>query len=61
MGALVISLWSVNGKATDILMREFYNNIRNGESYHDAFTHARVSLIKENASPYYTDAFILVD
>ena len=61
VGAMVISLWSVNGKATDKLMREFYNNIRKGESYQDAFTHARVSLIKENASPYYTDAFILVD
>lgn len=61
VGAMVISLWSVNGKATDKLMREFYNNIKKGESYQDAFSHARASLAEENSSPYYTDAFILVD
>lgn len=61
VGAMVISLWSVNGKATDKLMREFYNNIKKGQPYQEAFSHARAALAEENASPYYTDAFILVD
>ncbi len=39
--AIIASLWSVDDKATTLLMQALYKNLKQGESLHDAFYNAR--------------------
>ena len=42
--AIVASLWSVDGRATNHFMRFLFANLQQGLSIHDAFTNARAQL-----------------
>jgi len=56
---IVMSLWSVDDKATATLMENFYQNIKDGKSYSVALREAKLSMIKSRKShPYYWSAFI---
>ena len=62
---IVMSLWEVDDKATQILMTEFYDNLLQGQSKRDAFQNAQKHLrTVENGhydEPQYWAAFILLD
>lgn len=45
--AMIVSLWSVNDRATTVLMKHFYHNLHNGLDMHDAFMLARKQLKNE--------------
>jgi CHAT domain-containing protein len=60
---LLMSLWKVDDKATEILMSAFYNNLSKGQSKHTAFFNAQKHL-KENtafSNRKFWAAFILLD
>lgn len=44
--SVIASLWSVDDEATCYFIVELYKNLENGECLHEAFTHARDSLMK---------------
>lgn len=64
------SLWSVDDKSTSILITEFYQNLRAGESKAKALQQAQLALLRnpekiseiegEYKKPYYWSPFILV-
>ena len=72
---LLMSLWTVDDKATAILMREFYHNLIIGKSKYEALRNAQKYLrnyqevnedmsnkkTKKYSSPYYWAAFVLLD
>lgn len=45
VGAMLLSLWSVNSEATSILMKELYHNLDSGLSLKTAFSRAREKLL----------------
>lgn len=47
---LIMSLWEVSDKATEILMTTFYDNYLSGMSKLDAFSKAREE-VRRNCSP----------
>ncbi len=49
VGAIVVSLWSVDDRATCALMTTFYRELRAGKSIHEAFNAARGYLLSTNA------------
>lgn len=58
---IVMSLWSVDDKATSQLMAYFYQNIKSGDSYTEALSKAKRTMIKKNnktSHPYFWSAFI---
>jgi CHAT domain-containing protein len=63
--SILMSLWSVDDRATSLLMTEFYKNWIAGKSKHDALEIAKQSVKehKENGwdNPKYWAAFILLD
>ena len=61
---IVMSLWSVDDKATQILMEEFYRNIIKGESRQIALFNAQRFLRSTYScysSPYFWAAFVILD
>ena len=56
---IVMSLWSVNDKATKDLMIEFYNNMNNGDNYAKALKEAKLKMIQKNMHPFYWAPFVL--
>lgn len=60
---LVMSLWKVDDKATEMLMEEFYKLLLKGYSKDDAFQSAKrkVRSKKSYSSPYYWASFIMLD
>jgi len=60
---LVMSLWKVDDKATEMLMEEFYKLLIKGYSKDDAFqsAKAKVRSKKSYSSPYYWASFIMLD
>jgi len=56
---IVMSLWSVNDKATKDLMAQFYKNIKQGNSYSQALKRAKLKMIKQDMHPYYWAGFVL--
>lgn len=60
---LVMSLWKVDDKATELLMEEFYKLLIKGYSKDDAFqsAKAKVRSKKSYSSPYYWASFIMLD
>jgi CHAT domain-containing protein len=65
VNSILMSLWSVDDRATSLLMTEFYKNWIAGKSKHDALEIAKQSVKahKENGwdNPKYWAAFILLD
>jgi len=60
---LVMSLWKVDDKATEMLMEEFYKLVLKGYSKDDAFQTAKTKVRskKSYSSPYYWASFIMLD
>ena len=60
---LVMSLWKVDDKATEMLMEEFYKLLLKGYSKDDAFQSAKTKVRskKSYSSPYYWASFIMLD
>jgi CHAT domain-containing protein/Tfp pilus assembly protein PilF len=60
--SVVASLWKVNDTSTSILMEEFYNQLKNGQSKAKALRNAQIKLIQTNKfkNPYYWAPFILI-
>jgi len=56
---IVMSLWSVDDKATKDLMTQFYKNISAGDTYTTALKKAKLKMIQENMHPFYWAGFIL--
>lgn len=64
VNTILMSLWEVDDKATQILMTEFYSQILLGESKQIALMNAQKSVRqfnKEYQDPYYWAGFILID
>ena len=61
--SLVMSLWKVDDKATEMLMTSFYKNLSKGISPSIAFRDAQDALKRQNKyeNPYYWASFILLD
>jgi CHAT domain-containing protein len=61
---LLFSLWKVNDYTTSVFMEDFYKNIKNGESYLEANSNAKLDFLKDKSisnakkSPYYWSAFV---
>jgi len=62
--SVISSLWSVNDKATSLIMKDFYKNIKSGESKTLALSNAKREYLKSHTlsekSPYYWSSFILI-
>lgn len=62
---IVMSLWKVNDKATQILMSEMYKNIGSGQSIREALTNAQLTLRTAEGGyfdkPEYWAGFIILD
>lgn len=62
--ATVTSLWKVPDKATSIIMKQFYNNLKDGDSKSEALKNAKLDYIKTTEDvnlkhPYYWAGFVL--
>lgn len=58
---LMMSLWKVDDKATQILMDNFYKNLNNGQDQYTALRNAQTTVRKDYPDPKYWAAFILID
>lgn len=58
---LMMSLWKVDDKATQILMEEFYKNLTSGSDQYSALQDAQNVVRKDYPDPKYWAAFILID
>lgn len=58
---IMMSLWKVNDKATQILMKEFYKHLSIGTDPYAALREAQKIVRKEYPDPKYWAAFILID
>ncbi len=60
-GSLMMSLWKVDDKATQLLMGEFYRRLLEGKSQYEALQAARQTVRNSYPDPQYWAAFVLVD
>lgn len=60
-GAMLMSLWKVDDKATTLLMTEFFRALKAGMPATDALRKAQAAVRRQWPSPEYSDAFILID
>ena len=60
---LLMTLWSVNDRATSFFMQQFYSYLGKGKSKYASFNHARQDMIKSKDfnDPVYWAPFILLD
>ena len=59
---LLMSLWSVSDRATQIMMTGFYGYLMKGHSRHDAFLKAQEDLRRQGFTrPFYWASFIMLD
>lgn len=59
--SLLVSLWSVNDKATSVFMTEFYRNWANGLTRHDSYRNAIKRVRADFPQPFHWAPFILLD
>ena len=62
--SVVSSLWNVDDKSTQAILKEFYENLKNGQDKSAALHNAKLSYLEENSlselSPYYWSSLILI-
>lgn len=60
---LLLTLWSVNDRATSFFMQQFYTYLGSGKSIYESFNLARLDMIKSRdfSNPVYWAPFILLD
>jgi len=58
--AVMASLWAVEDEATQQLMVDFYQNIKQGMSKGEALQKAKLKLIKDHRHPFYWSPFVLI-
>jgi CHAT domain-containing protein len=59
---IIMSLWSVDDQATQILMTEFYNNwIGKHQSKREAFRNAQNTVRSQYEEPEYWAGFVMLD
>lgn len=60
---LLLTLWSVNDRATSFFMQQFYTYLGKGKSKYESFNRARQDMIKSQdfSDPVYWAPFILLD
>ncbi|WP_421871715.1 CHAT domain-containing protein [Marinoscillum sp.] len=59
--AIVMSLWKVDDRATQLLMNSFYDAWLQNQSKAQALKTAQMKVRREFANPYYWGAFVLVE
>ena len=57
---ILMSLWEVDDRATNILMKNFYQNLLQGNSTEEALKQSKLAVRKEYRSPEYWGAFVLL-
>jgi len=59
---ILVTLWSINDKASSVLMEQFYLNLKKGLSHRDALRRAKLELLKSKdfTEPYLWSAMILM-
>ncbi|MBD6618538.1 tetratricopeptide repeat protein [Komarekiella sp. 'clone 1'] len=58
--AVMASLWAVEDEATQELMVDFYQNLKQGMSKGEALQKAKLKLIKDDRHPFYWSPFVLI-
>ncbi|MEH2454852.1 CHAT domain-containing protein, partial [Nostoc sp.] len=58
--AVMASLWAVDDKATQQLMVDFYQNLKQGMTKGEALQKAKLKLIKDYPHPFYWSPFVLI-
>jgi CHAT domain-containing protein len=58
--AMIMSLWSVDDTATQMLMNLFYKEYLQTDDLYGSFRNAQLSLMNEYKHPFYWGAFVLV-
>jgi len=56
---IVMSLWSVDDRATKELMTSFYQEMKENKNYAKALKAAKLKMIKEGKHPFYWGAFVV--
>jgi CHAT domain-containing protein len=59
--AVIGSLWSVDDRATGVLMREFYTRLRRNVPMNVALSEASAAVRERNPHPYYWAPFVLLE
>lgn len=57
--SLILTLWTVNDKATQTLVADFYQNLKDGKTISDSLRTAQNKLIAEKSHPYFWSPFFL--
>ncbi|MEO7977344.1 CHAT domain-containing protein [Flavobacterium sp.] len=61
---LLFSLWKVNDYTTSVFMSDFYENVKNNQTYFEANTNAKIAFLNDpevsndKKSPYYWSSFV---
>ncbi len=61
---LLFSLWKVNDYTTSVFMTDFYENVKNNQTYFEANTNAKLAFLNDKSipnakkSPYYWSSFV---
>ncbi|MEH2206097.1 MAG: CHAT domain-containing tetratricopeptide repeat protein [Nostoc sp.] len=58
--AVMASLWAVDDEATQELMVDFYQNLKQGMTKGEALQKAKLKLIADHRHPFYWSAFVLI-
>uniref|UniRef100_UPI0035C9D08B CHAT domain-containing protein n=1 Tax=uncultured Nostoc sp. TaxID=340711 RepID=UPI0035C9D08B len=58
--AVMASLWAVDDEATQLLMVDFYQNLKLGMTKGEALQQAKLKLIADYPHPFYWSAFVLI-
>jgi CHAT domain-containing protein len=58
--AVMASLWAVEDEATQLLMVNFYQNLKQGMTKGEALRQAKLKLIADHRHPFYWSPFVLI-
>ncbi|BBD69973.1 TPR repeat-containing protein [Nostoc commune NIES-4072] len=58
--AVMASLWAVDDQATQLLMIDFYQNLKQGMTKGEALQQAKLKLIADHRHPFYWSPFVLI-